>query len=317
MNAVTPTRVAIVPCAEYDPAAVRDALVEALGFFGGLSAFVHPGQRVLLKPNLFAAMTPEQAQTTHPVLVRAMCDLVQEAGAAAFVGDNPVFGRPWHVYRRTGVAAALEGSGATLADLSDTAMTTLPNGRIVNALPLPRNLASFNHVISLPKLKSHTLMGMTAAVKNNYGLVHGRGFRKRLHVRLADPDLFARMLLDLNDNLRPTLIVVDAIVGSDGHGPRHGTPRRVGCLVVGRNAVAVDFVLARIIGAAPASIGTLKLAPQEAARSIEILGAPIERVACPDFRLPERIGGLIQALPGPLRRRLIRASREAFDARQG
>ena len=62
-----------------DAAAVRAAVKTALEPLGGMVAFVKPGQRVLLKPNLVAPAKPELAVTTHPAILKAVIEEVQEA----------------------------------------------------------------------------------------------------------------------------------------------------------------------------------------------------------------------------------------------
>ena len=52
-----------------DASADRSAVKAALAPFGGMAAFVKPGQRVLLKPNLVAPAKPELAVTTHPAIL--------------------------------------------------------------------------------------------------------------------------------------------------------------------------------------------------------------------------------------------------------
>jgi hypothetical protein len=54
-----------------------------------MKAFVRPGQRVLLKPNLLGGFAVERAVTTHPSVVRAAIRLAQEAGGRVLVGDSP------------------------------------------------------------------------------------------------------------------------------------------------------------------------------------------------------------------------------------
>ena len=72
------TRVSIVRCSDYSNA--KDAIKESLNLIGGLEKIISPGNRVLLKPNVLAIRPPEDAVTTHPAVVSAMCELVSEVG---------------------------------------------------------------------------------------------------------------------------------------------------------------------------------------------------------------------------------------------
>ena len=62
----------------YSPALVQAGLLRLLEPLGGMAAFVKPGERVLIKPNMLSAKPPEAAVTTHPELLRAVIG----AGAA-------------------------------------------------------------------------------------------------------------------------------------------------------------------------------------------------------------------------------------------
>src|SRR5512139_2266836 len=81
--------VSIVGCDGYETAAVDAAVRESLDHLGGMSRFVRPGMRVLLKPNLLAPRAPAEATTTHPAIVAAVARLVQEAGGVATLADSP------------------------------------------------------------------------------------------------------------------------------------------------------------------------------------------------------------------------------------
>jgi glycosyltransferase involved in cell wall biosynthesis len=56
------------------------AFLRLLEPLGGMEAFVRPGQRVALKPNLLRPTTPDSAATTHPAVVVAVARMVREAG---------------------------------------------------------------------------------------------------------------------------------------------------------------------------------------------------------------------------------------------
>ena len=71
MPATTPSRVSVQRMDTYDAERVLDSMRAVLQPLGGMRAFVRPGQRVLLKPNLLFAADPDKAITTHPSVVRA------------------------------------------------------------------------------------------------------------------------------------------------------------------------------------------------------------------------------------------------------
>ena len=82
------TEVSIAACPEYSREQCRRALLEVLEPLGGLN-WVNPGMIIAVKANLVGAMKPEEAGTTHPILLCAMVELLKERGAEVIIGDSP------------------------------------------------------------------------------------------------------------------------------------------------------------------------------------------------------------------------------------
>ena len=99
------TKVSIVRCHDYSN--VKDAVKEALNLIGGLEKIITSGNRVLLKPNVLAIRPPEDAVTTHPAVVAAMCELVSEVGGIPVIGDGSGIVKPGS----TSTSQALKESG--------------------------------------------------------------------------------------------------------------------------------------------------------------------------------------------------------------
>lgn len=83
------SKVAIVRCADYEPMRVKAALDRAFELLGGVGAFIKPGEKVLVKPNLLSARPPEAAVTTHPVIVESVIQLLMRSNAQVRFGDSP------------------------------------------------------------------------------------------------------------------------------------------------------------------------------------------------------------------------------------
>ncbi len=230
----------------YDYPTVRRAMERLLLPLGGMTAFVRPGERVLLKPNMLSAKPPEAAVTTHPSVLRAAIELVKEAGAIPLVGDSPGIGGIRRVAERSGMLAVVEETAATLVPFEETRETAGSGTFRRFALALPYLEA--DRVINLPKLKTHEMMTMTCAVKNLFGAVVGAE-KPAWHLQAgADRELFARMLLEIHQLRPPDLTIVDAVVAMEGNGPASGDPRPLGLLMAGANAVAIDVIAAEIAG---------------------------------------------------------------------
>src|ERR1039457_2942437 len=155
--------VIIEPCGSYDRQTVRAALLKLVMPLGGMAAFVNPGERVLLKPNMLAAKPPKKAVTTHPEVLRAVIELVQESGGIPLVGDSPGIGDFRKVAEKTGILAVVEETGAELVEFGET--IEVAGQWIFKSLEVARTYMEADRIINLPKLKTHEMMTMTCAVK--------------------------------------------------------------------------------------------------------------------------------------------------------
>ncbi len=80
--------VSIVRCGNYAQKKVDQTVRKSFELIGGIDKIVKKGDRVFLKINLTAARAPEAAVTTHPSVVRAVGEMVREAGAKVWIGDS-------------------------------------------------------------------------------------------------------------------------------------------------------------------------------------------------------------------------------------
>ncbi|MFA5500882.1 MAG: DUF362 domain-containing protein, partial [Candidatus Omnitrophota bacterium] len=82
-------KVALIRCEDYETGRVHEAVKKAADNLGGMSNFIKPGMKVLLKPNLLSPHKAEDAVTTHPEVIRAVARLVKGAGGIVSLGDSP------------------------------------------------------------------------------------------------------------------------------------------------------------------------------------------------------------------------------------
>jgi uncharacterized protein (DUF362 family)/Pyruvate/2-oxoacid:ferredoxin oxidoreductase delta subunit len=301
------TRVALAHAAAYAPATIESALEHLLAPLGGMPAFVKPGQKVLVKPNMLAGKTPELAVTTHPAVVRAVIRLAQQAGGRVSVGDSPGIGSPLQVAGKCGILAVIEETGAEFASFSESVKIKF-QGKVFRELEIARDLLDADVILNLPKLKTHQMMGLTCGVKNLFGAVIGMR-KPGLHLQAgSDKGLFALMLLELAEKLRPALTIVDAVTAMEGNGPGSGNPVHIGALLAGTNPLAVDTVAAELVGIPAEQIWTLRLA-RETERfgsrmaEIETVGPPVTTLRPPSFQAA-KVTGIDFGLPAVLARPL-------------
>lgn len=269
-------RVAAAKVNNYDFKEVEQGVQEVLAAFGGISALIRPGEKVLLKPNMLEGLPPDRAVTTHPEVVRAVIRQVKAAGGIPLVGDSPGFGSGLKAAEKNGIAHVCREEGVQLLAFSQSADFPFPEGKVIRKFELARELQEVDKVISLAKMKTHSFMGITGAIKNLFGCIVGPA-KAQFHLRLNRRDDFAAMLVDLALLLKPVFFLVDGIVGMEGNGPRNGKPKAAGVLLGGTNGFAVDLVMGSMMGfnSEELPVSRLALARGLVARSgeIELVGS--------------------------------------------
>jgi uncharacterized protein (DUF362 family) len=92
-------------------------------------------------------------------------------------------------------------------------------------------------------------------VKNLFGLIYGLN-KNQWHLKARSKEEFSEFLLDYYSALlrgfeKPKVFVhlMDAVMGMEGEGPGvAGTPRKIGAILAGEDAVSVDAVATRVVG---------------------------------------------------------------------
>jgi len=146
-------------------------------------------------------------------------------------------------------------------------------------------------IISLPKFKTHGLTVVTGAIKNSYGFLPGAQ-KANLHKIAGTPQRFHEMLVDVFQLRVPDLFLVDAVVGMEGNGPASPDLRDIGLILASDNGVALDAVIATLMGCEPGLLRFLQKAKEAGLgdydlKNIEIIG---ELKPLPDFQIPP-LGG--------------------------
>lgn len=288
--------VSIGRCNTYAPSEVEGALTRLLAPLGGMSAFVSPGQSVMLKVNLLMRAEPDRAVTTHPALVRAVARATLAAGAAdVVIGDSPggraTAASAKALFETSGMAAIAEDEGVRLALLDDDVVRRdAPGGVLYRSFNLGREAIDADVLIDLPRLKTHGFMMMTGAVKNLFGCVPGLE-KAQFHLKVPDRAAFGEMLVDLLLACRPALSIMDAVVGMEGDGPSGGAPKQIGALLASSDAVALDVVAAAIAGFDPLDVYTNAAAHRRGlgpatADEVDIAGTPWREIAPSAFERP-------------------------------
>jgi uncharacterized protein (DUF362 family)/Pyruvate/2-oxoacid:ferredoxin oxidoreductase delta subunit len=282
-------KVSLIRSDSYDLPGLRRALIRLLEPLGGMPAFINPGDRVLLKPNMLSAKEPDKAVTTHPNLVQVVAELVKESCGVVLIGDSPGVGSFSRVADKSGIYDAARESGATLVEFRDA--IEIKGHGIFRSISIARSYYEADKIINLPKLKTHEMMTMTCSVKNLFGAVIGTE-KAAWHLKAGSSrELFAQLLLEIYLLKKPTLNIVDAIIAMEGNGPGSGDPVKRGLLLAGVNPVAVDVIAGELAGIAanllPIEREAVKMKLAGALRSdIELCGDVAQAIPEMRFKLP-------------------------------
>lgn len=305
-----PVKVSIQRLESYDPAAVDAALKALLEPLGGMGSFLDAGEPLLLKPNFLAPRAADRAVATHPELIRGAARQARSAGASqVLVTDSPGVGTAAQCAARLGLTS---GDLLQIVDAGEGEWVTDTGAWRLHLSSLMRR----HPLLNLAKVKTHGQMTLTAAVKNTFGAVPGLE-KAQWHYRMGrDPHRFARLLVHIHEAVRPRLNILDGVIGMEGNGPSSGTPRKLGILMAGTNAHALDWVLARIFSLNPMNIPTIRAAremgllPEE--KDIEIVGPQAAELhPHPEWKLSSEVSVARIAGPGwltPVMEKLFAAS---------
>lgn len=269
-------KVAAIKAETYDKQVVELAMQTLLDELGGISEFIKPGDKVLIKPNMLEGLPPDKAVTTHPEIVRAMIKQVKGAGGIPLVGDSPGVSSTLKVAEKCGILRVCQQEEVELMPFIDKVEVPFAQGTTVKKFVLAKAYSQVDKVISLAKMKTHSFMGVTGGVKNLFGLMVGTD-KAQFHLRMKKRSDFAGMLVDLAQVVNPVLYIVDGIVGMEGHGPRNGKSKQANILLGGTNGFAVDLVMAEVMGykgeTMPVAAKALSLDLSPRMKDIEIVGS--------------------------------------------
>ena len=217
---------------------------------GGIKSYIKKGERVLLKTNLLNASEPEKSVVTHPNFIKAIAKEILKIDAIPYIGDSPsgpfTKRRLEKVYNKSGMIKLSNEIGIDLNYNTKSQKISIPNGKRLKKTSICNFVMEADKVVSLPKLKTHSLMIMTLAIKNIYGVIPGLT-KARYHSMFIRRKAFAEMLLDILSVIKPDLILMDGIICMGGDGPAGGNPVEIGIALASDNPYAMDLTVCKIL----------------------------------------------------------------------
>jgi uncharacterized protein (DUF362 family)/NAD-dependent dihydropyrimidine dehydrogenase PreA subunit len=250
------------------------------------------GKRVLVKPNVLRASGAEEGIATHPAVLRAVVDKVEGMRPGELVvGDNPGlfnYGDNEESFRRTGL---MEAAGNHYVNIGNDARELPFDPDYMPRVSVSSAVLDADVIISLPRFKTHGLTVVTGAVKNSYGILPGAQ-KAKLHRAAGNAERFHDVVVKVFQLRVPDLFIMDAVVGMEGNGPASPDLRDVGKIMASDDAVAMDAVMAYMMGCDPGKLRFLRRAREEGLgeydlERIEVIG---ELAVIPGYKLPP-LGG--------------------------
>lgn len=281
------SKVVLVRCDSYQRDAVENAVQKGLALLGGVAQFVQEGENLFFKPNLLTVKDENSLVVPNAEVMRAVVKTFSEVSANYKYGDSPGHGKGTTVARKAGYDQALADLPIEAVELVDAETVSFPEGNLVKKFEISKDILAADGVISVCKMKSHALTRITGAIKNQFGVIPGAR-KAEFHGRLPDAGSFSKMLIDLNQLVKPRLFIMDGIIAMEGNGPANGTAKEVHVLLFSTDAAALDATVCRIMNLDPKLVETLVYAKEFGfgnvdADQIELIGDSLEDFIQPDF----------------------------------
>ncbi|MBN2121088.1 MAG: DUF362 domain-containing protein [Candidatus Omnitrophica bacterium] len=308
-KANTKPRVSLIKCETYHE--VEEAVIKALENIDCFKMF--KDKKVLLKVNLNKAQNPDRAVNTHPEFVRAVVRIIKNQGGSPIIGESSAaLGFTGQAFKVSGIEKVAKEENVRLVNFdAGPVIKKRINGRRLKSIYVAKDIEEADLLVSLPKLKYHTLTLFTGALKNQLGLLVG-GTKCGVHELAPRVEDLSQAIVDINLSFKFDLSVMDGVVGLEYDNKTEGSPVRSRLVAASTDLVALDSVCSYIIGLKPQEVFTNKIGQQQGLgvsdlSSIEIIGNDVQsllgRFKMPGFSL-KRNPVFAKAMYG-IRRKII------------
>jgi uncharacterized protein (DUF362 family) len=261
-----------------------EMVTEALSLIGGVNSLIKSNSTVVIKPNVGHPFKDDTSVNTSTAVVSAVIKELRKAQPKEIIlAEASARGcDTLECLEVSGIGKAAEQAGIDrIIDIKrekDLIRIPIRDARAaVTSVQLPRFILEADHIVNLPIFKSHVAMVFTCALKNIKGVV-----QDTTHFQMHQTDL-AASIMDLWSVIRADLTIADLIRPAEGFGPHCALPTEFGCIVAGKDPVAVDATACRMVGLDISKVKTFEAARERNLgnvdpKKIEIRGKKIEEV---------------------------------------
>lgn len=280
---------------------------------------LRPDLKVVIKPNLVMAKSPDYPVTTHPLVVKAVVRYLREHGVTDITLAESSGGlynaeHMKNLYRTCGMAD-LEPDIRMNMDFSAQTVAT-KQGFKNHSFHLITPIVEADYIINICKLKTHAMTGYSGGIKNLFGTIPGLE-KPQMHYRWPDIEDFSNMLLELAQTVAPQLTVIDAVDAMEGNGPTGGTSHPMHLLMAARDFYTQDYFAAGLMKLDPMNIVMIRQAVEQRLATpdnIRLVGDEIPDDLTP-FQVPDtKRLDFSTALPGFLQRPAVAVMGKLFKS---
>ena len=251
-----------------NPALMAKRLLQAAGLAEQIG---NRKNRIGLKPNLVLASPAKNGATTHPEIVAAVVEYLQENGFhnIAIMEGAWVGAKTTDAFRVCGYEILAKRYGVELIDLQRDKMT-VHSCRGID-VELCQSALDVDFMINLPVLKGHCQTLLTCALKNNKGIISNAEKRRFHSMGLHKP------IAHMNMAAKNDFILVDGICG-DLDFEEGGNPIQGDMLFAARDPVLCDAFAAVLLGLDPQKVAYIGLAEELGVGSANLSRAKIRQL---------------------------------------
>lgn len=213
-------------------------------YFEDIKSRLKKCKTILLKPNLLQASSPDRGITTDPDFVRSVVlGLKKLSDFKILLGDSPGANMNYKkVLEKTGINKVCEELGVEIIRFEGF-RPKQKNGFIYTGI-----VDDVDVIINMPKLKTHSLTGLTLGVKNLFGIIPGSN-KVNFHRNYPNNrDLGSKILEFYYLFHEKVITLLDGVTAHEGDGPSRGNPTYVGLVAFSEDTIALDIAVTERLG---------------------------------------------------------------------
>lgn len=251
------------------------------------------GDKLLLKPNFVIGIKGKELACTSKEVLESLFLIARDKNLKIFLGDSPGFGSVEGICRTLNMEDIISYYGVEIVEFKkEIPLDIRVNGKKIPLITISGRLKEFDHIINIPKAKSHFQMTYTGAVKNYFGFICGKN-KPFIHCMVKNNKVaFAKMLLGLVSKIKCDLHIMDGIVAMDGKGGIRGDAYNLNKILISQDPLALDHIFSHIVNV-PCKENHLIVAAKELHKpagfleNIKVTGEPLDEARVFDFSFPK------------------------------